>query len=188
MNRREMLAWTGTGWLAAAVTGACAPFGSKATTGPQGGNVMADKVPREVLARVWEEHVTKEFVVRDVEATLATMTEDTSVTIVALNVGGRGKEGVRAFYRDVLIPTIPDDMQTTPVSRIVGDGYVVDELRFTFTHNKQMDWILPNVAPTHRRVDLAHVVVVEFRGDKVLAERVYWDQATVLRQVGLLKG
>ena len=148
---------------------------------------MAEKVSRETLGRVWEEHVRKEFVERDLEATLATMTDDTSVTIVALNVGGQGKQGVRAFYRDVLIPTIPEDMQTTPLSRIVGDGYVVDELRFTFTHSKRMDWILPNVAPTHRRVDLAHVVIVEFRGDKILAERVYWDHETVLRQVGLLK-
>jgi carboxymethylenebutenolidase len=153
----------------------------------KGAAIMAEKVSREGLGQVWEEHVRREFVERDVEATLATMTDDTSVTIVALNVGGKGKEGVRAFYRDVLIPAIPEDMQTTPLSRIVGDGYVVDELRFTFTHSKRMDWILPNVAPTHRRVDLAHVVIVEFRGDKVLAERVYWDQATVLRQVGLLK-
>jgi carboxymethylenebutenolidase len=150
---------------------------------------MADTtIPRERLLRVWEEHVRQEFVVRDVEAALATMTDDASVTIVPLNVGGRGKAGVRAFYRDVLIPTIPADMQTTPVSRVVGDGYVVDELRFTFTHGNRMDWILPGVPPTHRRVDLAHVVVVEFRGDRILAERVYWDQATVLRQIGLLAG
>lgn len=148
---------------------------------------MAGKVSRERLRRVWEEHVKKEFVERNVEATLATMTDDTSVTIVPLNVGGRGKDGVRAFYRDVLIPTIPEDMHTIPLSRVIGDGYVVDELRFTFTHSKRMDWILPNIPPTHRRVDLAHVVVVEFRDDKILAKRVYWDQATVLRQVGLLK-
>ncbi|HVC21332.1 MAG TPA: nuclear transport factor 2 family protein [Vicinamibacterales bacterium] len=148
---------------------------------------MAGLFPHDVLGRVWEAHVTHEFVERDVEATLATMTDDTSVTIVPLSIGGQGKEGVRVFYRDVLIPGIPDDMRTTPLSRTVGDRYVVDELRFSFTHSRRMDWILPGLAPTHRRVDLPHVVVVEFRGDKVLAERVYWDQATVLRQVGLLK-
>jgi len=149
---------------------------------------MSDRTSREALGRVWEEHVKQEFARRDVEATLATMTDDTSVTIVPLNVGGQGKEGVRAFYRDVLIPGLPDDMQTTPLSRTVGDGCVVDELRFSFTHDRRMDWILPGIPPTRRRVDLAHVVVVEFRGDKVRAERIYWDQATVLRQVGLLKG
>jgi carboxymethylenebutenolidase len=178
LSRRELLVRTGTGCVVAAVAGAC----GKDSDG------MAEKVSRERLAAVWEEHVTKEFVERDVEATLATMTDDTSVIIVPLNVGGHGKEGVRVFYRDVLIPTIPEDMQTTPLSRTVGDGYVVDELRFSFTHARQMDWILPNVPPTNRRIDLAHVVVVEFRGDKVLAERVYWDQATVLRQAGLLGG
>lgn len=69
----------------------------------------------------------------------------------------------------------------------IGERHVVDEIRFTFNHNKQMDWILPGMPPTNRRIELGHVVVVGFRGDKIAAERLYWDQATVLRQAGLLK-
>ena len=148
---------------------------------------MARGVTQKELERVWEEHTRKEFVEKDLEATLATMSEDASVNIVPLNVGGRGKEEVRNFYRDVLIASVPDDIQATPVSRTVGAGRLVDELRFTFTHNKRMDWILPNVPPTFKKISLDHVVVVDFRGDKISAERVYWDQATVLRQAGLLK-
>ena len=173
--------------VALTVSSACRQIGFGESQTERGRGIMAPQVAPETLGKVWEEHVRREFVERDVEATLATMTDDASVTIVPLNVGGRGKAAVRTFYRDVLIPSIPNDIQTTPISRVIGDGYVVDELRFTFTHSKRMDWILPKVPPTHRRVELDHVVVVEFRGDKIAAERVYWDQATVLRQVGLLK-
>ena len=74
-----------------------------------------------------------------------------------------------------------------PINRIIGDEQLVDELHLTFTHSKQMDWFLPNVPPTNKKVDIDFVVVVQFRGDKLACERIYWDQATVLRQVGLLK-
>ncbi len=148
---------------------------------------MAEGVSAQKLVRVWELHTRKEFVEKDLEATLATMTEDASVRIVPIAAGGSGKEGVRAFYRDVLIPTVPKDMQVVLLNRIVGERHIVDEIRFTFTHDKQMNWILPNVPPTNRRIELDHVVVVEFRSGKIAAERVYWDQATVLRQAGVLK-
>ena len=75
----------------------------------------------------------------------------------------------------------------TPVNRVVGDSQLVDELHLRFTHSRRMEWFLPNVAPTHRKVEIDLVVVVQFRGDKLACERIYWDQATVLRQVGLLK-
>lgn len=74
----------------------------------------------------------------------------------------------------------------TPVNRVVGDGQLVDELRVTFTHSKTMNWFLPNMSPTNKRVTVDFVVVVQFRGDKVACERIYWDQATVLRQIGRL--
>src|SRR5690349_10220376 len=138
------------------------------------------------LAQLWADHLRGEFVTKDVEATLDTMVEDASVNHVPVNSGGRGKEQLRAFYRDVFIPSWPDDLQMTVLNRVVGDGQLVEELRLRFTHSKRMDWFLPNVPPTHRPVDVAFVVVVQFRGDKLACERIYWDQATVLRQVGLL--
>ena len=136
------------------------------------------------IESVWSEHLAGEFASKDVEATLATMVDDAYVNHMPVNTGGRGKEELRAFYRDNFIPSWPEDLQMTPVNRVVGDGQLVDELRVTFTHSKRMNWFLPNVAPTNKRVTVDFVVVVQFRGDKVACERIYWDQATVLRQIG----
>ncbi len=138
------------------------------------------------LQELWAEHLKGEFVSKDVEATLETMVDDAFVNHMPVNTGGRGKDELRTFYRDVFIPSWPDDLEMTQVNRIVGDGQLVDELHKEFTHTRQMDWFLPNVAPTNKRVAIDLVVVVQFRGDKLMTERIYWDQATVLRQVGLL--
>src|SRR5881409_4301534 len=138
------------------------------------------------LERLWEEHLKGEFESKDVEATLATMTDDAFVNHMPVNTGGRGKNALRAFYRDDFIPSWPDDLRTTPVNRVVGEGQLVDELHLTFTHSRPMPWLLPNVPPTHKKIALDVVVVVQFRGDKLACERIYWDHAAVLRQIGLL--
>ena len=139
------------------------------------------------LEKIWAEHIAGEFVTKDVEATLATMVDDAVVNHVPVSTGGRGKEQLRAFYRDVFIPSWPDDLQMTLTNRVVGEGQLVEELHLRFTHARRMDWFLPGVEPTDKVVDIDLVVVVQFRGDKLACERIYWDQATVLRQVGLLK-
>ena len=140
----------------------------------------------EELERLWAEHLKGEFETRDVEATLATMVEDAYVNHMPVNTGARGKEALRAFYRDDFIPSWPEDVQMTPVNRVVGAGQLVDELHCEFTYNRPMPWFLPNVTPTHKRISVDFVVVVQFRGDKLACERIYWDHASVLRQVGLL--
>jgi carboxymethylenebutenolidase len=134
---------------------------------------------------IWAEHLAGEFTDKDVEATLATMVDDASVNHVPVNTGGRGKDELRTFYRDVFIPSWPDDLQMSPLNRVVGNGQLVDELYLEFTHSKRMDWFLPGVAPTNKKVKIHMVVVVQFQGAKLSRERIYWDQATVLRQVGL---
>lgn len=138
------------------------------------------------IESVWTEHLAGEFASKDVEATLATMVDDAYVNHMPVGTGGRGKDALRIFYRDDFIPSWPEDMQMTPVNRVVGDGQLVDELRVTFTHSKTMNWFLPNVAPTNKQVTVDFVVVVQFRGGKLACERIYWDQATVLRQIGQL--
>ena len=138
------------------------------------------------LEKLWADHLAGEFVTKDVEATLATMVEDASVNHMPVNTGGRGKEQLRRFYRDDFIPSWPDDLQMTLVNRVVADNQLVEELHLRFTHCKPMNWFLPHVPPTNKVVDIDMVVVVQFRGDKIACERIYWDQATVLRQVGLL--
>ena len=139
------------------------------------------------LEHLWEEHLKGEFDIKDVEATLATMVEDAYVNHMPVNTGGRGKNALRAFYRDDFIPSWPDDLETKPVNRVVGEGQLVDELHLTFTHDRPMPWLLPNVPATHKKIAMDVVVVVQFRGDKLACERIYWDHAAVLRQAGLIK-
>src|SRR6266496_6332387 len=148
---------------------------------------MAETVPPERLEQVWTEHLKGEFETKDVEATLTTMVEGAYVNHMPVNTGGRGKAALRQFYRDDFIPSWPEDLQTTPVNRVVGEGQLVDELHVTFTHSKPMKWLLPNVPPTHKTIAMDIVVVVQFRGARIACERIYWDHASVLRQVGLLK-
>lgn len=148
---------------------------------------MVQTLSSQQLEQLWAEHLKGEFETKDVEATLATMNEDAYVNHMPVNTGARGKEALRIFYRDDFIPSWPDDLNMTPVNRVVGNGQLVDELHVTFTHSKPMDWFLPNIPPTYRKIAVDFVVVVQFRGDKLACERIYWDQAAVLRQVGLLK-
>jgi carboxymethylenebutenolidase len=138
------------------------------------------------LEKIWADHIAGEFTIKDVEHTLATMVDDAYVNHMPVNTGGRGKEELRAFYRDDFIPSWPDDLQMTLTNRVLGTTHLVEELYLRFTHKKQMNWFLPNVPPTNKVVEIDLIVVVEFRGDKLASERIYWDQATVLRQVGLL--
>ena len=138
------------------------------------------------LEQRWADHLKGEFESKDVEATLATMVDDAFVNHMPVNTGGRGKDALRRFYRDDFIPSWPTDLEMIPVNRVVGEGQLVDELRLSFTHSKSMPWFLPNVAPTQRKIAVDVVVVAQFRGDKLACERIYWDHANVLRQVGLL--
>jgi carboxymethylenebutenolidase len=150
-------------------------------------NAVEEVLSPQQLEQLWAEHLKGEFETKDVEATLATMVEDAYVNHLPVNTGGRGKEALRVFYRDDFIPSWPADLQMTPVNRVVGMAQLVDELHLAFTHSKPMPWFLPNVPPTHKKIDVDVVVVVQFRGDKLACERIYWDHATVLRQVGVLK-
>ena len=141
---------------------------------------------REQLEALWGKHLDGEFKTKDVEATLDTMVEDAFVNHMPVNTGGRGKTALRRFYADVFIPSWPDDLESEPVNRVVGDGQIVDEIHMTFTHDRPMDWLLPGVPPTRKRIAMDVVVVVQFRGDKIACERIYWDHASVLRQAGLI--
>jgi carboxymethylenebutenolidase len=138
------------------------------------------------LVDLWERHIRLEFADRDARATVDTMTPESCVNHVPVLTGGRGRDELLAFYARHFIPRMPADTQITPVGRTVGRGRLVDEMIFAFTHDLEMDWMLPGVAPTGRRVEVPLVVVVEFDGDAIADERIYWDQASVLVQLGLL--
>ncbi len=143
-------------------------------------------MPQPNLIALWEEHTKHEFATRDTESTLATMVEDAYVNHVPVMTGGVGKAALRAFYSRDFIPSMPPDTTLTPISRTVGENQLVDEMIFSFTHTQEMPWMLPGVAPTNRRVEVALVAIVQFRDGKLAHEHIYWDQASVLKQIGLL--
>lgn len=143
-----------------------------------------DRAPN--LGAIFDEHVANEFVAMDVDATMATMSSDPCVNHVPTMMGGVGRAAVEKFYADHFVGHWPSDTTIKPVSRTVGTNRVVDELVLSFTHDVPMDAFLPGVAPTGRPVRLAVVALVDFEDDKVAAERIYWDQASLLVQVGLL--
>ena len=141
---------------------------------------------QKVLSDKWDEHVKYEFATRDTEDTLRTMVPDAYVNHVPVMTGGVGHDELREFYSKRFIPQMPPDTSMTPVSRTIGVDRVVDEMVFEFTHTIRMDWMLPGVVPTNKHVKVPLIVVVHFRDGKLAHEHIYWDQASVLAQLGLL--
>ena len=139
----------------------------------------------EMIA-LWDEHISYEFSFRDVSSTIATMVEDAYVNHIPVMTGGYGHAALRRFYKEDFISPMPADTSIQLVSRTVGQDQLVDEIIFAFTHTEEMPWMLPGVPPTHRHVEIPLVVVVGFREGKLAHERIYWDQASVLKQIGLL--
>jgi len=141
---------------------------------------------QETLRQLWEEHVQYEFSTRNTDDTLATMVDDAYVNHVPVLTGGVGRDELREFYSKRFIPQMPPDTEMTPVSRTIGEDQLVDEMVFKFTHSIPMDWMLPGIAPTGKRVEVPLVAIVRFRDGKLAHEHIYWDQASVLVQIGLL--
>jgi len=141
---------------------------------------------QEAMVKTWEQHMAAEFKTKNLEATMATMTSDPIVNHIPVMTGGVGYDNVRHFYSTYFIPCQPPDTDFVPVSRTVGKDRIVDELIHKFTHTIEMPWMLPGVQPTNRRVEAAVIVVVQFKDGKIAGEHIYWDQASVLSQVGLI--
>lgn len=141
---------------------------------------------QQAMVALFQQHVGAELG-GDLETTLNTMTDDPHLNHVPTMAGGVGREGVRAFYRDHLVGKFfPSDVKMTSVSTTVGLDQIVEELFISFTHSTQIDWLLPGVPPTGKYVEMAVAVVIGFKDSKISHEHIYWDQAGVLMQVGLL--
>jgi carboxymethylenebutenolidase len=152
----------------------------------EGPEIKISNMTELELIALWEEHTKFEFATRDVESTLATMVDDAYVNHIPTMTGGYGKPALRAFYGSDFIPSMPPDTSLKLISRTVGQNRLVDEMIFCFTHTQEMPWMLPGIPPTHRRVEIPLVAIVGFRDGKLAHEHIYWDQASVLQQVGLL--
>ena len=168
----------------AALTSAAALGHIKATAATSPDSTLSPA--QQKLKDVWEEHMKCEFATKSVDDTMATMIEGGHINHVPTMTGGQGLKAIRNFYTRFFIPQMPPDTKTTPISRTIGETQIVDEMIFEFTHTVPMDWMLPGIAPTGKRVAVALVAIIGFRKGKVSHEHIYWDQASVLVQLGLL--
>ena len=138
------------------------------------------------LGALFDAHTAAEFETRDIEATMATMSASPHVTHVPTMTGGHGRDEVRRFYDTWFIGHWPEDTVVAPISRTIGETQVVDEVMISFTHDCEMPALLPGVKPTGRKVTIPFVVVVGFKDGRIEFERIYWDQASMLAQLGLI--
>jgi len=147
---------------------------------------MSKPMSKQDMTNLFQRHVEAELA-SDLDTTMATMSAEPHLHNVPTMIGGLGYDGVRSFYKNHLIGKFfPPDVKMTNVSRTVGESQIVDEVVITFTHTITIDWLLPGVAPTGKPVEMAVVVVVGYKDEKISHEHVYWDQASVLVQIGLL--
>jgi carboxymethylenebutenolidase len=147
---------------------------------------MVDPNLVQKLEAIFNAHMEAELS-GDLDKTLATMAPNPHLVNVPTMVGGQGPLGVRTFYSKRLIGQFfPPDVKFETLSRTYSSERLVDELIISFTHTTKIDWMLPGVEPTGKRVEVAFVVIVGIEGDKVSYEHIHWDQANVLVQIGLL--
>ena len=142
--------------------------------------------PEFNLGDVFDLHIKHEFQDHDVDATMQTMTSEPYVHHVPMMTGGIGYDAVYNFYKNHFIGKMPDDTKVVRISRTIDKDQVVDELMVSFTHDREIDFMLPRVPPTGRYVELPHVVVMKFKDGKISHEHIYWDQGSLLVQIGLL--
>ena len=142
--------------------------------------------PHYDLSALWDKHCEYEFGHRDVARTMGTMVAEPYVNHIPTLTGGVGYRELYRFYKHHFVDSNPDDTKLVPISRTIGADRVVDEMLFSFTHDREIDWILPGVKPTGKFVEVPLLAVICFRGDKLYNEHIYWDQASVLVQIGLL--
>ena len=147
---------------------------------------MASRLTPDEMVALWEEHIKYEFETRNYLDTLKTMVDSAYVNHIPTLTGGVGKKALAEFYSKRFIPQMPPDTEMTPVSRTIGADRLVDEMILKFTHTIEMDWMLPGISPTGKHVEIPLVAIVHFRGNKLAHEHIYWDQASVLVQLGLL--
>ena len=142
--------------------------------------------PAHDLSALWDKHCEYEFATRNVDDTMATMVAEPYVNHVPTMTGGVGHGQLKHFYAHHFVHSNPPDTRLVPLSRTVGATQIVDEMLFCFTHTCTIDWMLPGIAPTGKYVEIPLVAIVKFRGDKLYHEHIYWDQASVLVQIGKL--
>jgi carboxymethylenebutenolidase len=141
---------------------------------------------QQTMLATWQQHTYAEFVLKDADAALATMTENPYVFFIGSGTVRVGRAAVREYYANHFLPRIPPDLELTSLSQTFGNDRIVEEMVVRFTHSIEMDWLLPGVPPTRRRAEFLVAGVIGFQDGKVAHEHLYWDQATLLSQMGIL--
>ena len=141
---------------------------------------------QQTLLAAWQQHTHAEFVLKDADATLATMTENPYLLMMATGTACVGRAAVREYYADHFLPAIPPDLELASFSQTIGSDRLVEEMVVRFTHTIEMDWLLPTLRPSGRRAEFIIAAVIGFEDSKVAHEHIYWDQATLLSQMGVL--
>ncbi|KAK0207866.1 hypothetical protein DFS33DRAFT_1467845 [Desarmillaria ectypa] len=160
--------------------------------------------PHFDIEAIWDEHTYFEFEVRSVSQTMGTMVQEPYVNhvttvsyshvfdhapisgVISQMTGGIGRQDLATFYRDHFIFANPADTELETVSRTVGPDRIVEEFIFKCTHDKTIDWLLPAVPPTRKKLEIPMLGVVNVRGDRLYHEHIWWDQGTALLQAGLI--
>jgi carboxymethylenebutenolidase len=138
------------------------------------------------LGAVFDQHIKHEFEDHDVDATMETMIKEPYVHHIPVMTGGVGYADVYDFYKNHFIAKMPADIKVVRISRTADKDQVVDEIILSFTHDREIDFLLPGIPSSGKYVELPCVVVMNFRDGKISHEHIYWDQASLLVQVGLL--
>jgi carboxymethylenebutenolidase len=137
------------------------------------------------LEGIWDEHLEASLVRRDVDASLAQMTTEPSVRHLPTMSGAVGRPALERFYSTEFFPQLPGDLVLSRISRTVDRFRLVDETTMSFTHDRELAWLLPGVAPTYRRAEVLAIAVVSFERGRINSQRILWDHATLTAQLGV---
>ena len=141
---------------------------------------------QQAMVELWDRHGLAEFVLKDPDAAIDTMGDNPYILAIPLGQCISGRSAVHSFYANEMLPKAPADFGRTPLRRMIGDDYIVDEFICHFTHTVEMPWMLPGLQPTGRKAEVVMVVIVGFAGDRIAYEHLLWDHALLLAQVGIL--
>jgi carboxymethylenebutenolidase len=137
------------------------------------------------LEQTWEVHQQALIRRRDLQAALAQLAAEPVITHIPAMTGATGRAAVERFYAGQVLPHLPGDLEQRRISRTVDRWRLVDETTVSFTHDRELPWLLPGIEPTFRRAEVLAIAVVGFDRTRIRSQRVLWDHATLLGQLGL---
>ena len=137
------------------------------------------------LEHLWDDHTDALLARRDLAASLTTVAPVPSVLHIPAMTGAVGREALQRFYAEDFLPHLPGDLRLAKISRTVDRFRLVDEMTVSFTHDRELPWLLPGGSPVFRRAEVLAIAVVAFERRRIRSVRVLWDHATLTAQLGI---